>query len=562
MNSRAASNNGTKSVIPTPTPSVSGSQSEKDRKEPLQTQVSSATAMSDISIIEEASVPPSRETDTSNQLAPSAASANTEEKNPIQLFNEYVATLFQRAEVYEQELEKRESIRDLRVSPSLDNVRHGSTRRNIIEEAGVARNNGEDEGDEPELSSPRLSPTTEAIAVVEAMSSFRSFTEVKREVSFRSETEQEPQTSKEKADEGTTDGIDEDAAVAVADEDDVWDKWDKFCETKRQNTYSEVALDDIHLTLTVDDFYNRVLCDNAPNSIGKFMTGNGDFDIKTTPWQPKDGHPTTRTIHYTHPVNVPMAPPSANAFKTQYLHKFGACGLCLESSTIVEDVPMTDCFVVDDRLWVCKDTENGGCVVNANFQIRFVKTTMFRRIIENATRSEFEKWWGLFGNMTRTLQGDSDVATDDEEDFEMVAKELEEITQMFEGDSQGNNAAPISDALKKIRSSSHRLSIVAKRTSTRRINETATKSEMGTAKVATSIYQFVISLIQSSISSLIDESQSKNIVAASFITLVFMGMFNLWTYLHFNKALLEVNSHLEQLILLSKMDQATTCSTR
>ena len=533
----AASNDDTNSVVLTT--SALGSQSE--------------TTMTDISVIEEASVPSSsKAADTSNQFAPSAASLNTEEKNPIQLFNDYVATLFQRAEVYEQELEKRESTRYLRAS--LDNDRHGSTRRNLTE---VVSNYAKVEADNPESTSPRLSPTTEAIAVVEAMSSFRSFTEVKREVSFRSETEEEPQIKKKKADEGTTY---EDAAAT--DEDDVWDKWDKFCETKRQNAYSEVALDEIHLSLTVDEFYNRVIRDNAPNSIGKFMTDNGDFDINTTPWEPKDGQPTTRTIHYTHPVNVPMAPPSANAFKTQYLHKFGECGLCLESSTIVEDVPMTDCFVVDDRLWVCKDTENGGCFVKANFQIRFVKTTMFRRIIENATRSEFEKWWGLFGEMTRTLPCEADVATEDEEDFELVAKELEEIAQMFEGDSQGNNGVPISDALKKIRSSSHRLSIVAKRSSMRRINETTPKSETSssTAEVTTGIYQFVVSLIQSTISNLTDESQSKNIIATSFIMIVFMVMFNLWTYRHFNKALSDVNSHLEQLILLSKMDQDTTCS--
>ena len=203
----------------------------------------------------------SKLTDTSNQLAPSAASLNADEKNPIQLFNDYVATLFQRAEVYEQELEKRESTRDLRAS--LDNVRHGSTRRNLTE---VVSNYGKVEADNPESTSPRLSPTTEAIAVVEAMSSFRSFTEVKREVSFRSETEEEPQIKKKKADEGTTY---EDAATT--DEDDVWDKWDKFCETKRQNAYSEVALDEIHLSLTVDEFYDRVIQDNAPNSIGKFI---------------------------------------------------------------------------------------------------------------------------------------------------------------------------------------------------------------------------------------------------------------------------------------------------
>ena len=479
------------------------------------------------------------------------------EKNPLQVFNEYVANLFQKAEVYEQELERRQS--KINLETSLDHVRHGTIRNDSMEEDIKPNQRGNGDTVNETESSPMLSPTSEAVAVVEAMSSFRSFTDVKRAVSFRSESELEGQSStSQKPDQATT--IDS----CVDSEADQGDKenWNTFCEVKKQNNFAEVAVDDISLSLTLDEFYDLVLKDDASNSIGKFMTRNGDFDVETTQWEPVDGKPMTRTIHYTHPVNVPMAPPTAKAFKTQYLHRFGLFGLCLESSTIVEDVPMTDCFVVDDRLWV-QQNETGGCTVRVTFQIRFVKTTMFRRIIENATRSEFEKWWRLFGEMIVALQGPSD-----EDDFELVAQELEEITQMFEGECVGQEVQ-LTDAMKKIRSSSKRLSIVAKRASMRQVNTAAPKNGNNATDIAKAAYQCIVSFIQSTISHFKDNRQPNNNILGGLAVLFVIGVVNnLWIYHQLfvaNKTLSSLDANIKHLsdmneILLSKLEQSATCS--
>ena len=146
------------------------------------------------------------------------------------------------------------------------------------------------------------------------------------------------------------------------------------------------------------------------------MVDIGELKVHTTLWQPSPDpnttEPSARVIQYTHPVNAPMAPPTAKAKKQMRLHKFGNVGLCLETCTIVEEVPMADCFVVNDRLWVSEAEDgNQGCVVAVTFQIHFIKGTvsyyvydlvvsiselflkslphtqqMFRRIIENTTR--------------------------------------------------------------------------------------------------------------------------------------------------------------------------------
>ena len=134
--------------------------------------------------------------------------------------------------------------------------------------------------------------------------------------------------------------------------------------------------------MRVDEFYNHVLADDADHSLNKFMRDIGELNVDTTPWDlsraPDLSEAISRTIHYTHPVNAPMAPPTAKARKQQVLHKFGDAGLCVETCTVVEEVPMADCFVVEDRLWVHKDG-NEGCVLSATFQIRFIKGAVFLR---------------------------------------------------------------------------------------------------------------------------------------------------------------------------------------
>ena len=179
-------------------------------------------------------------------------------------------------------------------------------------------------------------------------------------------------------------------------------------------------------------------------------------NVVTTPWDatrvPATPESTSRSIHYTHPVNVPMAaPPTAKAIKQQQFYKFGNAGLWLETCTIVEDVPMTDCFVVEDRLWVHgASDERKGCVLSVTFQIWFVKGTiysissfffihqrcplfisavlqgtMFRKIIENATRKEYAIFWNQFACMVRGL-GKKSEETVSELGSSTVVLEIEE----------------------------------------------------------------------------------------------------------------------------------------
>lgn len=84
----------------------------------------------------------------------------------------------------------------------------------------------------------------------------------------------------------------------------------------------------------------------------------------------------SRVVEYTHPVNVPMAPPSARAQRKQTFQRYGDHGFCIETECYVEDVPMTDCFFVKDRLLVAAK-EGGKVLVTLEFELEFVKSTMY-----------------------------------------------------------------------------------------------------------------------------------------------------------------------------------------
>lgn len=190
--------------------------------------------------------------------------------------------------------------------------------------------------------------------------------------------------------------------------------------------------------MSVDEFYHNVIADNAAHSFGKFMRGIGERRVTTTPWLPSHtpvtSSPASRIIHYTHPITAPLAPPMAKARKQQMLHKFGNVGLCVETCTEVEDVPMADCFVVEDRLWVHKaKNDNEECIVSVTFRIRFVKGTLFRKIIENATRKEYGMFWNQFADMIRLLK--TPILFDGEE-VQQVAIELEHATAILQSEGQ------------------------------------------------------------------------------------------------------------------------------
>jgi len=157
------------------------------------------------------------------------------------------------------------------------------------------------------------------------------------------------------------------------------------------------------------------LRDDAGFSWSRYMTEIvGDLDVEATEWavvaaatgenfEERDNNDDdaawtigalSRTIRYTHPVNAPMAPPTARARKEQILRRYGnQRGLVLETKTFVEGIPKTDCFYVRDILKVEPSiTHEDRLVVNLRFEVIFVKSTMFWSLISKITTGELTKF--------------------------------------------------------------------------------------------------------------------------------------------------------------------------
>jgi VAD1 Analog of StAR-related lipid transfer domain len=140
--------------------------------------------------------------------------------------------------------------------------------------------------------------------------------------------------------------------------------------------------------------------DDAEFSLGKFLTGMGDKDVQVSPWKPtneRERQVRSRVVRYIHPVNAPMAPPEAKARKEQTYQRLGDFGFIVETKTFVDDVPLTDCFFVKDRLVVqaskppgegLKENPGRHILLSMEFELEFVKSTMFRGIITRTTNKE------------------------------------------------------------------------------------------------------------------------------------------------------------------------------
>eukprot|EP00544_Gedaniella_sp_CCMP2646_P003295 CAMPEP_0202509612 /NCGR_PEP_ID=MMETSP1361-20130828/52862_1 /ASSEMBLY_ACC=CAM_ASM_000849 /TAXON_ID=210615 /ORGANISM="Staurosira complex sp., Strain CCMP2646" /LENGTH=192 /DNA_ID=CAMNT_0049143841 /DNA_START=319 /DNA_END=895 /DNA_ORIENTATION=- len=114
--------------------------------------------------------------------------------------------------------------------------------------------------------------------------------------------------------------------------------------------------------LALEDFLDKFIDSNAPFPYSTCMQSLGYDILQVTEWK-RDGHGVySRMLECNHPVNAPLAllAPMANAQKEQRYRKYGEMGsLSIETDTFVQDVPMTDCFFVTDRVLVEATGANG-----------------------------------------------------------------------------------------------------------------------------------------------------------------------------------------------------------
>ena len=490
-------------------------------------------------------------------------------KSALDSLGEYISFFFKNAENYEEMLERNHSQQEhQRIGPPrFSSPENGSSdiddddddvvdlKDDVTDPQQQQDIQHTDFQQQHRVSTPdlMLSDSQEAMAAVEAISNFRSLREVKRQIMDRTPLNS-PQKlgcqSSKKLKVSISDNVDEEANVQG---------WESFCNEKKSNKFDELGVESIPIPVSVDDFYKLVLEDNADHSIEKFMKSIGEMEVESSSWQPSttgSTNSTTRTIHYIHPINAPMAPPTAAARKEQTLHKFGNIGLCLETCTFVENVPMADCFIVRDRLWV-NQNEGSGCIMSITFQIDFIKGTLFRRIIENTTRSEYLKYWSQFWDMIKSNIGSSDSS----DELAEVALELEEATSLLEVEGQ---EVPLTSILGRIRRTSRRLSAVAKRASVRDIVGTA-EAEVESSMLVTVTRKGKVAIVE--IFTIVRQhlkdhfAEKDDSYVLGCVLILLLGMFNImamWQIRAMNKSITLLTNQINEAIL-TNMGSSENC---
>ncbi|CAN0420883.1 unnamed protein product [Ectocarpus sp. 8 AP-2014] len=95
-----------------------------------------------------------------------------------------------------------------------------------------------------------------------------------------------------------------------------------------------------------------------------------------------------------------LSPPSPPAYRRLSCRLYDEHGLILETSTHLEDIVMSDYFQIDDRC-VVQPGQDGAVRVDVEIEIKFFKSTMFRKTIESKSLSETRQVWESFIGMTK-----------------------------------------------------------------------------------------------------------------------------------------------------------------
>lgn len=192
------------------------------------------------------------------------------------------------------------------------------------------------------------------------------------------------------------------------------------------------------LPISVQEFARMFVEDPAEHSWKKFHDKMGDSQLDVTGWSnmraaEHENLGSGREIKFFKPVNLPGLK-ETRGVKLQKYQRFGTVGLIVHSSTRLEDVPAADTFTVEDVVTVRKPKaeEVGGdvdtqSVVEISFEVRFIKGTFLKYMIESNTNTEMRKWLEKFFAHTKGIVSEHVGKT--EEKLQSIKKILDVHTE-------------------------------------------------------------------------------------------------------------------------------------
>ena len=150
---------------------------------------------------------------------------------------------------------------------------------------------------------------------------------------------------------------------------------------------------------TLDEFFALFLADHAPHSVDAYQKSHiGDSELEVSSWRAEPDGSLVRTIHFRHPIPSNFGASSALAERTQRFRQFASYGLCLETTTHVKGIIVSDCFHVQDQ-WIVEPCGETNVTLTVRHEACFTKRTLMKRMISNMTRSEVNAWYKGYSKM-------------------------------------------------------------------------------------------------------------------------------------------------------------------
>ncbi|CAN0109718.1 unnamed protein product, partial [Ectocarpus sp. 12 AP-2014] len=194
-------------------------------------------------------------------------------------------------------------------------------------------------------------------------------------------------------------------------------------------SHAEVAT--AEFDVSVKEFYERFVADDAPYSLPDFHMSRGDWEVDASEWQqttnegeggggtagstkgdgggglraprPPGGGGVTRAIRFKTPLHITFmsSPGHVRTLKRQRSRFFGGQGCIVETQTTVEDrIPLSDNFHVEDR-WIIRpaaDDEGSGsdgkprCTATVTWRCVWHKFTVIKGLIEGKCRADVKSF--------------------------------------------------------------------------------------------------------------------------------------------------------------------------
>eukprot|EP01027_Heterolobosea_sp_BB2_P025509 GEZU01039148.1.p1 GENE.GEZU01039148.1~~GEZU01039148.1.p1 ORF type:complete len:1014 (-),score=252.34 GEZU01039148.1:13-3054(-) len=144
--------------------------------------------------------------------------------------------------------------------------------------------------------------------------------------------------------------------------------------------------------ISVRDIY-RLLFSDASTFNDDYHIARGDTEVSCTKWEKApDGAGKIRIVKYTSPVKVPLGPKTAAMIEHQRRVFFAnKTRLLLQTCSGSNEIPYGDCFRIQaklDFMDTSTDPAHKQCKVVSRIGVHFLKSTLFRRKIEDAATKE------------------------------------------------------------------------------------------------------------------------------------------------------------------------------